>query len=91
MYKNHSHAPYTHLYSEGVIDLLVEVEARIDFEEDLGPLDAPAARARVAELQGEIEAALRTARQGALLRNGLQVSVLVGLAWLAGGGGGGLC
>jgi len=56
-----------------VIDVLVEVEARLDFEEDLGPLDADAVRADVGALQREIEGALRTARQGALLRNGLQV------------------
>lgn len=56
-----------------MIDVLVEVEARIDFEEDLGPLDSDQIKARVADLQTEIEEALRTARQGALLRNGLQV------------------
>ncbi|KIZ05706.1 tRNA modification GTPase mnmE [Monoraphidium neglectum] len=57
---------------EGVLDVLVEVEARIDFEEDLGPLDTDAVKRDVAALQRDIEAALRTARQGALLRNGLQ-------------------
>ncbi len=58
---------------EGVIDVLVEVEARLDFEEDLGPLDCDKVKADVAGLQRAIEGALRTARQGALLRNGLQV------------------
>jgi hypothetical protein len=63
------------------MDVLVDVEARIDFEEDLGPLNTAGVRSEVARLQGEIEAALRTARQGALLRNGLQAR--------GGGGGGG--
>ncbi|GBF90356.1 tRNA modification GTPase-like protein, partial [Raphidocelis subcapitata] len=61
---------------EGVIDALVEVEARLDFEEDLGPLDSEAVRASVSGLQQDIEAALRTAREGALLRNGLQVAIV---------------
>jgi tRNA modification GTPase len=54
----------------------VEVEARLDFEEDLGPLDCDAVRDSVAGLQRDIEAALRTAREGALLRNGLQVAIV---------------
>ncbi|KAI8468364.1 MAG: P-loop containing nucleoside triphosphate hydrolase protein [Monoraphidium minutum] len=61
---------------EDVLDILVEVEARIDFEEDLGPLDVPSIKEAVASLQRAIEAALRTARQGALLRNGLQVAIV---------------
>ena len=57
----------------GVMDLIVELEARLDFEEDLGPVDAQQLQQQVAELQEEIEEALRTAKQGTLLRNGLQV------------------
>ncbi len=62
------------LGSAGCIDLLAEVEARLDFDEDLPPLDAADVRARIASLQQDIEDALRTAKQSRLLRNGLQAS-----------------
>ena len=57
----------------GVLDLITELEARLDFEEDLGPVDVKQLQQQVGELQEDIEEALRTARQGTLLRNGLQV------------------
>jgi len=61
---------------EGVMDLLVELEARLDFDEDLPPMDLEGLQQDVADLQAQIEAALRTAREGSLLRNGLQVAIV---------------
>lgn len=61
---------------EGVMDLLVELEARLDFDEDLPPMDQEGLQQDVADLQAQIEAALRTAREGSLLRNGLQVAIV---------------
>lgn len=55
------------------LELLAELEARLDFDEDLPPLDVEVLKATVCSLQQDIEDALRTAREGSLLRNGLQV------------------
>ena len=49
------------------------MQARLDFDEDLPELDERRLRGRVEEAQVLIEAALKTARQGTLLRQGLQV------------------
>jgi hypothetical protein len=46
---------------------------RLDFDDDLPPLDVPALVARVAALSQQLQRTLATARQGQLLRTGLQV------------------
>ncbi|NJK33483.1 MAG: tRNA uridine-5-carboxymethylaminomethyl(34) synthesis GTPase MnmE [Oscillatoriales cyanobacterium SM2_2_1] len=58
------------------VNLLAEIEARLDFEEDLPPLD-------LADLQAQLTAALQqthhwlsTADRGALLRSGLNVAIV---------------
>ncbi|KXZ55825.1 hypothetical protein GPECTOR_2g1376 [Gonium pectorale] len=58
------------------LDVLVELEARLDFDEDLPPIDVPNLRARIEAIQAGIERALRTARTGNLLRRGLQVAIV---------------
>lgn len=58
------------------VDLLVEMDARLDFDEDLPPLDVPALVQRVAALGQRLERTLQTARQGQLLRAGLQVALV---------------
>ncbi|KAL4457553.1 hypothetical protein ABPG75_012418 [Micractinium tetrahymenae] len=58
------------------VDLLVEMDARLDFDEDLPPLDVPALVQRVARLGQRLERTLQTARQGQLLRAGLQVALV---------------
>ncbi|KAL6753434.1 hypothetical protein V8C86DRAFT_3028768 [Haematococcus lacustris] len=56
--------------------LLAEVEARIDFDEDLPALDTQRLQQQVEGLQAGIEGALRTSRQGTLLRQGLSVAIV---------------
>jgi tRNA modification GTPase len=58
------------------LDLLAEVEARIDFEEDLPPLDVGAVRSQLAQILGEVRRLLATAERGALLRSGLTVAIV---------------
>ncbi|KAG2447372.1 hypothetical protein HYH02_007700 [Chlamydomonas schloesseri] len=58
------------------LDLLAELEARLDFDEDLPPIDVPALKGQIEAIQAGIEQALRTARAGSLLRRGLQVAIV---------------
>ncbi len=58
------------------LDILAEVEARIDFEEDLPPLDEPEILRRTQEILSQIKRILATAHQGELLRTGLKVAIV---------------
>jgi tRNA modification GTPase len=58
------------------LDLLAEVEARIDFEEDLPPLDLVSVQSQLAQILGEVRRLLATAERGALLRSGLTVAIV---------------
>jgi tRNA modification GTPase len=58
------------------LDLLAEIEARIDFEEDLPPLDLPQTIASITDLHTNIDRIITTADRGELLRSGLQVAIL---------------
>lgn len=58
------------------LDLLAEIEARIDFEEDLPPLDIIDIKAKLAALTAEIGQIVATADRGELLRSGLKVAIL---------------
>ncbi|SRR5579883_1294171 len=58
------------------LDILAEVEARIDFEEDLPPLDEVEIQARLAQLLTEVTHILATADRGELLRTGLKVAIV---------------
>ena len=58
------------------LELLAEVEARIDFEEDLPPLDEPALKAQLAKVLAKVEQLLATANHGELLRTGLKVAIV---------------
>lgn len=67
-----------HRIVDGLIDLRMLVEATLDFpEEEIDFLERARAMPRLAALQAEVEGLLDRARQGALLRSGLNV-VLVG-------------
>ncbi|MEO1070435.1 MAG: tRNA uridine-5-carboxymethylaminomethyl(34) synthesis GTPase MnmE, partial [Cyanobacteria bacterium J06638_6] len=55
------------------LDVLAEVEARIDFEDDLPPLDETLVGGQVATVLTEVERILATAESGELLRTGLKV------------------
>jgi tRNA modification GTPase len=59
-----------------LLDQLAELEARVDFEEDLPPLDGQAVAAELAAVRAELERLLADARQGALLREGLRVAIV---------------
>jgi tRNA modification GTPase len=58
------------------LDLLAEIEARIDFEEDLPPLVEDDIKAKLAVLATEIGQIVATADRGELLRSGLKVAIL---------------
>ncbi|MBD2108393.1 tRNA uridine-5-carboxymethylaminomethyl(34) synthesis GTPase MnmE [Nodosilinea sp. FACHB-13] len=58
------------------LDVLAEVEARIDFEDDLPPLDEKTVRSQLTAVLAEIERILATAESGELLRTGLKVAIV---------------
>jgi tRNA modification GTPase len=58
------------------LDILAEVEARIDFEDDLPPLDQAEVQARLAQALVETQRILATADRGELLRSGLKVAIV---------------
>jgi tRNA modification GTPase len=61
---------------ERLLDQLAELEARVDFEEDLPPLDAGAVLAELAAVRAALERLVAEARQGQLLRQGLRVAIV---------------
>ncbi len=61
---------------ERLLDQLAELEARVDFEEDLPPLDGAAVQAELAAVRGELERLVAESRQGELLREGLRVAIV---------------
>ncbi|MDZ8260571.1 tRNA uridine-5-carboxymethylaminomethyl(34) synthesis GTPase MnmE [Nostoc sp. ChiQUE01b] len=58
------------------LDILAEIEARIDFEEDLPPLDDKAIISAIDKIAAEITRLLATKDQGELLRTGLKVAIV---------------
>lgn len=58
------------------LDLLAEIEARIDFEDDLPPLDEVAVQQQLDNVLTETTNILATADQGELLRTGLKVAIV---------------
>ncbi|AZB72775.1 tRNA uridine-5-carboxymethylaminomethyl(34) synthesis GTPase MnmE [Synechococcus elongatus] len=58
------------------LDILAEVEARIDFEDDLPPLDLEAIADQLTAAGAELQAILATADRGELLRTGLKVAIV---------------
>jgi tRNA modification GTPase len=60
----------------GLLDQLSELEARIDFEDDLPPLDAPAVAAALRQAQDALHQLVADAQQGELLREGLRVAIV---------------
>jgi tRNA modification GTPase len=61
---------------ERLLDQLAELEARVDFEEDLPPLNGAAVVADLEAVRGELDQLVAEARQGELLRNGLRVAIV---------------
>ncbi|HSF75205.1 MAG TPA: tRNA uridine-5-carboxymethylaminomethyl(34) synthesis GTPase MnmE [Microcoleus sp.] len=58
------------------LDLLAEIEARIDFEEDLPPLDEAKTSLEINHVLEELSTILATADRGELLRIGLKVAIV---------------
>ncbi len=58
------------------LDILAEVEARIDFEDDLPPLDEDQIKAQLGQVLAEVTTILDTADRGELLRSGLKVAIV---------------
>jgi tRNA modification GTPase len=58
------------------LDILAEIEARIDFEEDLPPLDDKAIISEIEKIADEITRLLATKDKGELLRTGLKVAIV---------------
>ncbi|MGB3298520.1 MAG: tRNA uridine-5-carboxymethylaminomethyl(34) synthesis GTPase MnmE, partial [Phormidesmis sp.] len=58
------------------LDLLAEIEARVDFADDLPPIDEAGVRSQLQTILSQITHILTTARQGELLRSGLKVAII---------------
>jgi len=58
------------------VEILAEVEARIDFEDDLPPLDESWVRDRLQSASSTVEQILATAERGELLRGGIRVAIV---------------
>ncbi|HEY9847159.1 MAG TPA: tRNA uridine-5-carboxymethylaminomethyl(34) synthesis GTPase MnmE, partial [Candidatus Caenarcaniphilales bacterium] len=58
------------------LELLAEIEARIDFEEDLPPLEVASVQAQIKQVFEAVAGILATADQGELLRSGLKVAIV---------------
>ncbi len=58
------------------LDILAEIEARIDFEEDLPPLDKEAISHQLRDILAQVNTILSTAERGELLRSGLKVAIV---------------
>ncbi|MBL1176017.1 tRNA uridine-5-carboxymethylaminomethyl(34) synthesis GTPase MnmE [Pantanalinema sp. GBBB05] len=58
------------------IDMLAEIEARIDFEEDLPPLNQTEIQTQLEQILTQMTQVLATADRGELLRTGLKVAIV---------------
>ncbi len=58
------------------LNILAEIEARIDFEEDLPPLDDKGIISEIENIAAEITKLLATKDRGELLRTGLKVAIV---------------
>lgn len=55
------------------IELLTEIEARLDFDDEMPPLDLGLIMSRIDSMSQDVEHALETANYDKLLQSGLQV------------------
>ena len=68
-------SPIKHLRAT-CLDILAEVEARIDFEDDLPPLNESDIIAQIEQISLAVANILATADRGELLRSGLKVAIV---------------
>ena len=59
------------------VDLLVEMEARLDFDDEMPDLDTSALITRIETMCQRLQEAIATAGRGRLLQSGLQVKLLL--------------
>lgn len=55
------------------IELLTEIDARLDFEDEMPPLDVELVVNKITSMSRDVEQALETANYDKLLQSGLQV------------------
>lgn len=55
------------------IELLTEIEARLDFDDEMPPLDLNLVMDKIHDMSRDVENALETANYDKLLQSGLQV------------------
>ncbi|XVF39478.1 hypothetical protein PTKIN_Ptkin01aG0037900 [Pterospermum kingtungense] len=58
------------------IELLIEIEARLDFEDEMPPLDLNLIMDRIHAMSLDVEHALETANYDKLLQSGLQIAIV---------------
>ena len=58
------------------IELLTEIEARLDFDDEMPPLNLETIMEKVHAMAQEVETALETANYDKLLQSGIQVNFL---------------
>jgi tRNA modification GTPase len=58
------------------LEILAEIEARIDFEEDLPCLDDSLIKTQISELLAQVSKIIATSDKGELLRTGLKVAIV---------------
>ncbi|XP_062097509.1 uncharacterized protein LOC133803473 isoform X2 [Humulus lupulus] len=58
------------------IELLTEIEARLDFDDEMPPLDVELVVNRINSMSQEVEHALETANYDKLLQSGLQIAIV---------------
>lgn len=58
------------------LDVLAEVEARVDFADDLPPIDEDGVRRSLQAILTSLTHILSTARQGELLRSGIKIAII---------------
>lgn len=65
-----------HQFHDSCLDILAEIEARIDFEDDLPPLNKKSIIESLEEILAKLQKILVTADQGKLLRSGIKVAIV---------------
>lgn len=58
------------------IEMLAEIEARLDFDDEMPPLDTNLLISRINAMSQHVRQALETANRGQLLQSGLQVAII---------------
>ncbi len=62
--------------ASAVLSVLTDIEARVDFSEEIGDLDRPSSAAALSALLLEIDELLKHAATGRLVRHGLRIAIV---------------